>query len=396
MTTEGPILHADLDSFYASVEQRDDPKLRGRPVIVGGGVVLAASYEAKAYGVRTAMGGGQARRLCPDAIVVPPRMRAYSAASKAVFEVFGNTTPLVEGISIDEAFLDVGGLLKIAGTPSRIAAKLRKDVLEQVGLPITVGVARTKFLAKVASGVAKPDGLLVVTHDKELEFLHPLPVERLWGVGKVTARKLRERGVTTVGQMEGFGEKELVRMLGRGVGAHLHALSHNDDPRRVQTGRRRRSIGAQRALGSRPRSPAELDATLLTLADRLARRLRAAHRVCRTVVLRMRFADFTKATRSHTLLEATEQTGAIVAAARGLLATARPLIDERGLTLIGLALTNLSKDDAIQLALPFGAKPRDALDSTLDTVRDRFGAKSITRAVHLGQVEEPWVPLLPD
>ncbi|RSM72488.1 DNA polymerase IV [Amycolatopsis sp. WAC 01375] len=396
MTPEGPILHADLDSFYASVEQRDDPSLRGRPVIVGGGVVLAASYEAKAYGVRTAMGGGQARRLCPHAIVVPPRMRAYSEASKAVFEVFGNTTPLVEGISIDEAFLDVGGLLKIAGTPSRIAAKLRKDVLEQVGLPITVGVARTKFLAKVASGVAKPDGLLVVPHDKELEFLHPLPVERLWGVGKVTAQKLRERGVTTVGQMEGFGEKELVRMLGRGVGAHLHALSHNDDPRRVQTGRRRRSIGAQRALGSRPRSPAELDATLLTLADRLSRRLRSAHRVCRTVVLRMRFGDFTKATRSHTLLEATEQTGAVVAAARGLLAAARPLIDERGLTLIGLALTNLSKDDAIQLALPFGAKPRDQLDATLDTVRDRFGSKSITRAVHLGQAEEPWVPLLPD
>lgn len=396
MTTEGPILHADLDSFYASVEQRDDPKLRGRPVIVGGGVVLAASYEAKAYGVRTAMGGGQARRLCPDAIVVPPRMHAYSAASKAVFEVFGNTTPLVEGISIDEAFLDVGGLRKIAGSPSRIAAKLREDVLEQVGLPITVGVARTKFLAKVASGVAKPDGLLVVPHDKELEFLHPLPVERLWGVGKVTAQKLRERGVTTVGQMEGFGEKELVRMLGRGVGAHLHALSHNDDPRRVQTGRRRRSIGAQNALGGRPRSPAELDAMLLTLADRLARRLRSAHRVCRTVVLRMRFADFTKATRSHTLMEATEQTGAIVAAARDLLAAARPLIDERGLTLIGLALTNLSKDDAIQLALPFGAKQRDALDTTLDTVRDRFGSKSITRAVHLGQAEEPWVPLLPD
>ncbi|WP_410655070.1 DNA polymerase IV [Amycolatopsis sp. lyj-112] len=396
MTTEGPILHADLDSFYASVEQRDDPSLRGRPVIVGGGVVLAASYEAKAYGVATAMGGGQARRLCPQAIVVPPRMSAYSKASKAVFEVFDNTTPLVEGISIDEAFLDVGGLLKIAGTPSQIAAKLRRDVLEQVGLPITVGVARTKFLAKVASGVAKPDGLLVVPHDGELEFLHPLPVERLWGVGKVTARKLHERGVTTVGQMEGFGEKELVRMLGSGVGAHLHALSHNDDPRRVQTGRRRRSIGAQRALGSRPRSPAELDATLLTLADRLARRLRAAHRVCRTVVLRMRFADFTKATRSHTLLEATEQNAAIVAAARDLLATARPLIDERGLTLIGLALTNLSKDDAIQLALPFDAKPRDALDSTLDTVRDRFGSKSITRAVHLGQAEEPWVPLLPD
>ncbi len=396
MTVEGPILHADLDAFYASVEQRDDPGLRGRPVIVGGGVVLAASYEAKAYGVRTAMGGGQARRLCPNAIVVPPRMSAYSEASKAVFGVFENTTPWVEGISIDEAFLDVGGLAKIAGTPSQIGAKLRRDVLEQVGLPITVGVARTKFLAKVASGVAKPDGLLVVPHDGELEFLHPLPVERLWGVGKVTARKLRERGVTTVGQMEGFGERELVRMLGRAVGVHLHALSHNDDPRRVTVGRRRRSIGAQRALGSRPRSPTELDTILLMLVDRLARRLRAAHRVCRTVVLRMRFADFTRATRSHTLMQATENTGAIVAAARDLLATARPTVDDRGLTLIGLALTNLSKDDAIQLALPFDAARKEALDATLDTVKDRFGSKSITRAVHLGREEEPWVPLLPD
>src|ERR671920_819670 len=192
---DASILHADLDSFYASVEQRDDPRLRGRPVIVGGGVVLAASYEAKACGVATAMGGRQARRLCPHAIVVPPRMSAYAAASKAVFEVFRQTTPLVEGLSIDEAFLDVGGLRHISGTPTEIATRLRAEVRERVGLPITIGVARTKFLAKVASGVAKPDGLLVVEPDGELEFLHPLPVERLWGVGKVTAAKLHGRGI---------------------------------------------------------------------------------------------------------------------------------------------------------------------------------------------------------
>src|SRR2546423_11432333 len=199
-STLATILHADLDAFFAAVEQRDDPSLRGRPVIVGGGVVLSASYEARAFGVHSAMGGAQARRMCPHAIVVEPRMTAYSEASRAVFDVFDDTTPLVEGLSIDEAFLDVGGLRRIAGTPAEIAARLRVQVLERVGLRITVGVARTKFLAKVASGVAKPDGLLVVPPDGELTFLHPLPVERLWGVGPVTSEKLRGRGLTTVRQ----------------------------------------------------------------------------------------------------------------------------------------------------------------------------------------------------
>ena len=212
------ILHADLDAFFASVEQRDDPRLRGRPVIVGGGVVLAASYEAKAYGVRTAMGGRQARRLCPHAIVVRPRFSEYVAASKAVFEVFEDTTPLVEGISIDEAFLDVRGLERLKGPAPAIAAQLRRDVLERVGLPITVGVARTKFLAKVASGVAKPDGLLVVPAGGELDFLHPLPVERLWGVGPVTSTKLRSRGYRTVGDVAELGRGALVAMLGPGAG----------------------------------------------------------------------------------------------------------------------------------------------------------------------------------
>src|SRR5690606_21899560 len=246
-----PFLHADLDSFYASVEQRDDPRLRGRPVIVGGGVVLAASYEAKAHGVRTAMSTRQARALCPEAIVVPPRMPAYAEASKAVFAIFRDTTPLVEGLSIDEAFLDVGGLRRIRGSPAEIAATLRRTVRERVGLPITVGVARTKFLAKVASGVAKPDGLLVVPPDQERAFLHPLPVERLWGVGPVTAAKLRRLGIVTVGQVARVGEATLVSMLGSAAGRHLHALAHNRDPRRVEVGRRRSSIGAQRALSSR-------------------------------------------------------------------------------------------------------------------------------------------------
>ncbi|GAA4547245.1 DNA polymerase IV [Amycolatopsis samaneae] len=396
VTNEGPILHADLDAFYASVEQRDDPGLRARPVIVGGGVVLAASYEAKAFGVRTAMSGAQARRLCPHAVVVPPRMPAYSAASKAVFAVFENTTPLVEGLSIDEAFLDVGGLHRISGSPSTIAARLRREVAERVGLPITVGVARTKFLAKVASGVAKPDGLLVVPHDGELAFLHPLPVERLWGVGKVSSAKLRERGIRTVGQVAALPEVDLTSMLGRAAGRQLHALAHNRDPRPVQVGRRRRSIGAQRALGRRERSPAELDAILIALVDRLARRLRAARRVCRTVTLRMRFADFSRATRSRTLTEATDHTETVLSAARGLLATAAPLVETRGLTLLGFALSNLSQDDAVQLALPFDQRQATALDTTLDTLRERFGGTAITRAVQLGRDEGPTVPLLPD
>ena len=341
MSNEGTILHADADSFYASVEQRDDPSLRGRPVIVGGGVVLAASYEAKAYGVYTPMGHVQALRLCPDAIVVSPRMETYSAASKAMFEVFNDTTPFVEGLSIDEAFLEVGGLRKISGTPTEIAIRLRREVREKVGLPITVGVARTKFLAKVASGVAKPDGLLVVPIDGELAFLHPLPVERLWGVGPVTADKLRERSITTVAEVARLGEASLVRILGRAAGRHLHALAHNRDPRRVDVGRRRRSIGTQRALGRRARSPESLDADLIALVDRLARRLRSAHRVCRTVVLRLRFDDFTRATRSHTIPEATADTATLLAAERALLVAALPMIRDQGITLIGISFTNL-------------------------------------------------------
>jgi DNA polymerase-4 len=377
MRAEATILHADLDAFYASVEQRDDPSLRGRPVIVGGGVVLAASYEAKVYGIRTAMGGRQARRLCPEAVVVPPRMSAYSEASKAVYEVFEDTTPLVEGLSIDEAFLDVRGLERLAGSPARIGARLRADVRERVGLPITVGVARTKFLAKVASGVAKPNGLLVVAPDRERAFLLPLPVERLWGVGPVTAAKLRARGVATVGQVERMGEGALVSLLGRAAGGQLHALSHNRDPRVVRTRRRRGSIGSQRAIGRGPHTAAEIDASLIALVERVTRRMRAAGRVGRTVVLRLRFSDFSRAMRE-------------------LVAAAAPMIERRGLTLIGVAVTNLHDAGERQLELPFQPDRSEALDDALDEVRRRFGSKAVNRAVLLGRDPGLTVPLLPD
>ena len=396
VSREPTILHADLDAFFASVEQRDDPRLRSRPVIVGGGVVLAASYEAKAFGIRTAMGGRQARRLCPQAIVVSPRMSAYSEASKAVFEVFEDTTPLVEGLSIDEAFLDVRGLQRIAGSPAEIAARLQQRILDQVGLPITVGIARTKFLAKVASGVAKPKGLLLVPSDAELAFLHPLPVERLWGVGRITAAKLHSRGLTTVGQVARLDEPLLVAMLGRASGRHLHALAHNRDPRPVRVGRRRRSIGGQLALGRRQRSSEDIDAIVIALVDRLARRLRAARRACRTVILRLRFADFSRATRSHTLPRATAHTQTILDTARGLLATATPIIETQGLTLIGLSLTSLEDDAPFQLALPFDRQHDITLDLALDQVRNRFGSASVTRAVLLDREPGIAMPLLPD
>jgi DNA polymerase-4 len=391
------ILHADLDSFYASVEQRDAPRLRGRPVLVGGGVVLAASYEAKAFGIRSGMGGRQARELCPGAIVVPPRFDAYTEASRAVFAIFEDTTPLVEGISIDEAFLDVGGLAQVSGSPVEIAVRLRGAVRDQVGLAITVGAARTKFLAKVASGVAKPDGLLYVPPEGELTFLHPLPVQRLWGVGRITAAKLHERGVFTVGEVAQLEPSALVAMLGPASGHHLYALAHNGDPRPVVVGRRRRSIGSQRALGTRRRLPPdEIDATLVAIADRVCRRLRKARRVCRTVILRLRFEDFSRATRSHTMLRATWETAPVLTAARALLESVAPLIRDGGLTLLGLSLTNLEDADALQLELPFAAQNLGTLDPALDDIREKFGSDAVQRAVLLTRDEGWSPPMLPD
>ncbi|HEY2166626.1 MAG TPA: DNA polymerase IV [Jatrophihabitantaceae bacterium] len=398
---QGHILHADLDSFFASVEQRDEPAWRGRPLIVGGGVVLAASYEAKAFGIRSGMGGRQARRLCPYALVVPPRMEAYSQASKDVFAVFEDTTPLVEALSIDEAFLDVGGLRRVSGTPVQIAAGLRHAVRERVGLAITVGVARTKFLAKVASGLGKPDGLLVVRTDAELAFLHPLPVERLWGVGPVTAAKLRERGIRTVGEVAAVPERSLIAMLGPGSAHHLYALAHLRDPRPVHVGRRRRSIGSQRALGRTRLDHADADATLSGLVDRVTRRLRSGERLCRTVVLRLRYDDFTRATRSHTLPRPSADTGEILAALRALLAAAWPTIERSGLTLIGVSLANLDDSDWLQPELPFGrggaAPPHSGgIDPVLDVIREKYGARAVTRAVLVGRDPGIAMPVLPD
>ena len=396
MVGEATILHADLDSFYASVEVRDDPSLRGRPVVAGGGVVLAASYEAKRYGVRTAMSESAARRLCPDLVVVPARFPAYAEASRAVFEIFDDTSPLVEGISIDEAFIDVSGLRRIAGSPTQIATRLRERVRDEVGLPITVGVARTKFLAKVASGVGKPDGLLLVEPERELDFLHPLAVDRLWGVGRVTAAKLEARGIATVGDVAALDVAALTAIVGSGAGRQLHALSHNVDVRRVEVGRRRSSIGSQQAMRRRVRSRDELDVVLRRLVDRVTRRMRAADRVGRTVTLRFRFDDFTRATRSSSLPAATAATAALYATGRALLDADREMIEDRGLTLLGFSVGNLERDDAVQLALPFERSEADDLDTALDAVRDRFGAASVGRATTIGHDPDVGVPILPD
>jgi len=395
VTGEATILHADLDSFFAAVEQRDRPELRGKPVLVGGWVVLAASYEAKARGVRTPMGVGLARRLCPGAIVVEPRMSAYSEASNDVYRVFEDTTPIVEGLSIDEAFLDVHCLRRTA-SPMEVATRLRAEVRERVGLPITVGIARTKFLAKVASAVAKPDGLLLVPPNRELAFLHPLPVERLWGVGPVTARRLHDLGVTTVAQVAGFDENALVSLLGRAAGRQLYALARNEDPRPVRARRRRGSIGAQRALGRAPRSLDDVDAALIGLVDRVTRRMRVAGRSGRTVVLRLRFDDFARATRSHTLPYATANTDAILTTARDLLEVAAPIIERRGITLVGVSVANLHDGRTVQLALPFDRRGSEALDAALDEVWQRFGSRALTRAVLLDRGRGVEMPLLPD
>jgi len=290
----------------------------------------------------------------------------------------------------------VRGLKRLSGSPSEIATRLRRDVRERVGLPITVGVARTKFLAKVASGVAKPDGLLVVAAERELEFLHPLPIERLWGVGVVTSDRLRRLGITTVGQVAKMSEGVLVTILGRASGRHLYALAHNRDPRPVQARPRRRSIGSQCALGRRRRSLDEVDAILLSLVDRVTRRMRAAHRIGRTVVLRLRFDDFSRATRSFTMTRATAETQVIADTARGLLAAAVPMIERRGLTLVGVAVGNLEDDRPVQLTFPFDADDSAALDAAVDEIRNRFGLAAITRGVLLGRKPGLTVPLLPD
>ena len=396
--TAGPsILYADLDAFYASVEQRDKPKLRGKPVIVGGGVVLACSYEAKARGVRTAMNGRRALEICPEAIVVPPRMSAYSEASRQVYAIFRETTPVVEALSIDEAFLDAGGMEHISGSPVEIAGKLRVEVREKVGLNISVGVARTKFLAKVASGACKPDGLLVVPEDGEAAFLHPLPIERLWGVGRVTSEKLHGMGIRTVGDIASCREEALVAALGPSSGRRLLDLANNHDPRRVETREPRRSIGAQSAFPSGSRSRAELESLVAALVDRIALRLRKAEKVCRTVTVNFRFDDFSRASRAHTLSGATDQTIAILDAVRELIDGSGQMISERGLTLIGISASSLESNECVQMELPLdGEKDSAALDAALDDLRQRFGADAVTRASLIDRDGGTAVPLLPE
>jgi DNA polymerase-4 len=387
VSSQAAILHADLDAFFASVAQRDEPGLRGRPVIVGSGVVLAASYEARAYGVHSAMGGRRARRLCPHAVVVEPRFSTYLEASRAVFRLFEHAAPAVEGLSIDEAFLDVRGLERIGGTPEEIADRLRRDVRERVGLPLTVGVARTKSLAKVASAVAKPDGLLVVAPESELAFLHPLAVERLWGVGPATAETLHGVGITKVGELAALSEAALVTILGRALGGHLHALAWARDPRPVRAGRGRRSFGSQHAFRGNAETPDALDAVVAGLVDRVTRRMRTAGRVGRTVSLRVRYGDFSRASRSRTMPTATAATRTILAIARALLATAMPTIARRGVTLLGVTVANLERHGAgVQLELPVD-RAGGGLDAALDELRHRFGPGSVTRAALLDQAE---------
>jgi DNA polymerase-4 len=323
------------------------------------------------------MSGWRARRLCPDAVVVPPRFSAYVEASRGLFNLFEETAPLVEGLSLEEAFMDVRGLERISGSPRQIAERLRRRAREQVGLALTVGVARTKVLAKMASRAAKPDGLLVIDPDREAAFLRPLPVEALWGVGLVTAERLRAHGISTVGELERREEWELSRFLGAAAARHLHAIAHRRDARRVRRGPPRRSIGTQSAFAGGDRSSSDLDALLVSLVDRVTRRARAANRAGRTVTLRFRFGDFSRATRSRTLPHPTAGNGAILAAARALLTAARPLIEHRGITLLGITVANLSQE--AQLELPLDPRVDPALDLAIDEIRSRFGTQAIRR-----------------
>ena len=390
----GTILHADADSFFASVEQRDDAALRGKPVAVGPGVVMAASYEAKAYGVRGGMAVPKARRLCPDLIAVPARFDAYVAASRELFDVFRRTSPVVEGLSMEEAFLDVRGLEHIRGSPLEIAKRLRAEVRAEVGLAVSVGLATSKVVAKMASAAAKPDGLLQVAPGEERAFLHPLAVEKVWGIGKASAQRLRGAGITTVGDVAALSEDALAAILGRAHGRRLHAIAAGGHFRPVRSGRRRRSFGAQRALGLRRFGRADLERSLDALVDRVTRRMRKSRRVGRTVILRMRFGDFSRATRSVTLPAPTAESTQVQLAARALLAEARHLYESRGLTMVGVTVTNVEPDGGgIQLRLPV-TRANEALDAALDELRDRFGSATITRANNLDRRPELAADLL--
>jgi DNA polymerase-4 len=385
---EQAILHADADAFFASVEQRDDPSLRDKPMVVGKGVVLAASYEARRFGIHSGMGGRRARALCPGLIAVSPRFSAYVEASGQLFDVFRRHSPVVEGLSMEEAFLDVSGLERILGAPAEIAQRLRAQARAEVGLAVTVGVARTKTLAKMASRAAKPDGLLVVAADREREFIDPLPVESLWGVGPSTARSLHELGVRRVGEITAMPVSALATAVGRHAAEHLHNVALCRDARRVRAGRSRRSIGSQSAFPGGSRTPPEV--ILSEVVDRVTRRMRKSQRIGRTVILRLRFADFKRATRSRTLRRATSAHATILLAAQTLLAEATPMIRSRGLTLVGIAVTNLEPAGTGEQLELWAQRRAERLDAAVDELRERFGNAVITRTPHLGR--EPRSP----
>jgi len=384
------ILHADLDAFYASVEQLLDPSLRGRPIAVGGGVVLAASYEAKAFGVRGGMAARRAREVCPQLHFVSGNFREYRRLGDAVMKILGDFTPLVERLSIDEAFADVAGCERLFGAPAEIAQTVRRRVREELGLAISVGVARTKHLAKIASQVAKPDGLVVVDAERELEFLHNLPVELMWGVGPVTKARLAQAGILRIGELAQMPGGWLERLLGRALGSKLDALAWNRDAREIQAQRRAHTAGAQSALGRRPATERIYRPTLWHLADRVATRLRAGSRPGRTVTVRVRFADLRTTTRSVTLPAPVSATATLAEIAedlvRGVLAKHR---DERIISLLAVSVSNLEKPQVLQLELPLAladekrrpgsrqGAARSAVDRAIDTIRNRFGWEAV-------------------
>jgi DNA polymerase-4 len=384
------ILHADLDAFYASVEQLLDPSLRGRPIAVGGGVVLAASYEAKALGVRGGMAARRARELCPQLYFVSGNFKEYRRLGDAVMKILGDFTPLVERLSIDEAFADVAGCERLFGAPALIAKLVRRRVREELGLAISVGVARTKHLAKIASQVAKPDGLVVVDAERELEFLHSLPVDLMWGVGPATKARLAQAGILRIGELAQLPGGRLERLLGRALGSKLAALARNRDAREIQVQRRSRSAGAQSALGRRPALERIYRPTLWHLADRVATRLRAGSRPGRTVTVRVRFADLRATTRSITLPTPVSATATLAEIAeklvRGVLANHRK---EKIISLLAVSVSNLETPQVLQLELPLAladekqrpgsrqGAARAAVDRAIDTIRDRFGWEAV-------------------
>lgn len=400
MESGAAILHADLDAFYASVEQLLNPKLRGKPIAVGGGVVLAASYEARAFGVKGGMPGRRARELCPELIFTGGHFDEYQRLGDAAIGVLSDFTPEIERISIDEAFADVSCSTQLFGAPEEIARVVRERVREELGLPISIGVARTKHLAKIGSQVAKPDGLVVIEPANELNFLHDLPVDLMWGVGPATKQKLAARGVTTIGELAHASPASIERLLGRAAGRKLTQLAWNKDPRHIQTHRRAVSAGAQSALGRRPATEDVFAPILQQLADRIARRLRAKDRPARTVTVRVRFADMRAVTRALTLPAPILSTSALSEIAidlvRGVLADNQR---ERTISLLAISASNLGEDAFPQLELPFslgddGRRPgtrkgaqRVRADRALDAIRDRFGAGAVGYAA--GQLGTP-------